>query len=51
MAVELTGAEPGLVGYWRFNNGSGATATDSGPLGLPAGLFSGTTWVAGGLPN
>ena len=48
MAVELTGAEPGLVGYWRFNNGSGVTATDSGPLDLPAGLFSGTTWVAGG---
>jgi len=27
----LTGNEPGLVGYWRFNDSSGQTVADSGP--------------------
>ena len=31
MASELTGSEPGLVGYWRFNEGSGETVADEGP--------------------
>ena len=26
--VEIDGATPGLVGYWRFNEGSGSTAND-----------------------
>ncbi|HEY5912683.1 MAG TPA: LamG-like jellyroll fold domain-containing protein, partial [Verrucomicrobiae bacterium] len=44
----LTGDEAGLLGYWRFDEGSGATAIDSGIygrtgtiLGLPRREFSG----------
>src|SRR5690606_17058615 len=29
--VELTGAEPGLVAYWRFNEGTGTTVADDAP--------------------
>ena len=48
MSGELSGAEPGLVGYWRLNDGTGTVATDSGPYGLPATLFNGPAWVSGG---
>ena len=27
---ELTGVQPGLVGYWRFNEGAGSVAADAG---------------------
>jgi len=30
---QLTGAESGLVGYWKFNENSGTVATDSSPSG------------------
>lgn len=29
MKMELIGNEPGLVGYWKFNEGSGTTALDA----------------------
>ena len=29
MTTELTGSEPGLVGYWRFNEGAGTVAPGS----------------------
>ncbi len=29
LAQQLTGAEPGLVGYWRFDEGSGSVFADS----------------------
>ncbi len=47
---ELTGTEPGLVGYWRLNEGTGLTATDNGPGGHTALLLLGPTWQAGGPP-
>jgi parallel beta-helix repeat protein len=31
MDVELTGTEPGLVGYWKFNEATGKIAYDSAP--------------------
>ena len=31
MSQELIGNESGLVGYWKFNEGSGSTAEDSSP--------------------
>ncbi|MBM3237816.1 LamG domain-containing protein [Candidatus Poribacteria bacterium] len=31
MNVELTGTEPGLVGYWKFNEATGKIAYDSAP--------------------
>jgi hypothetical protein len=48
MMVELSGAEPGLVGYWRFNEGSGTTVEDDSPAPQTAILYNGTSWVTGG---
>ena len=36
MATELSGSEPGLVGYWQFNDGVGISAAGGTP-GDPAG--------------
>lgn len=38
MNIELKGDEPGLVGYWRFDEGSGLLAADSSPSNAPAKL-------------
>ncbi|MEK9164129.1 MAG: LamG-like jellyroll fold domain-containing protein, partial [Chloroflexota bacterium] len=39
MNGELTGSEPGLAGYWKFNDSPGATtARDSSPNGNDASL-------------
>ena len=48
LTTELTGAEPGLRGYWRFNEGSGTTVAGEGPADQPATLLNGPLWVAGG---
>ena len=45
---ELTGNEPGLAAYWRFNEGSGTTVADDSPNNHTATLYSTVTWVAGG---
>ncbi|MBU1910511.1 MAG: hypothetical protein KJ726_10730, partial [Verrucomicrobia bacterium] len=44
MTNRLTGAESGLVGYWRFDEGSGAIAGDSSGGGM-AGTVSGAVWT------
>lgn len=42
---ELTGTAPGLVGNWRFNEGSGATAADSSvPPSADATLSGGASF-------
>jgi chitodextrinase len=46
--TELTGAEVGLVGYWRFNEGSGTSSDDSSAGNLAATLNSGAFFGAGG---
>ena len=53
----LAGNEPGLIGYWRFEEGSGQTVGDSaaggtaGTLGATAASGSDDpTWVAEGAP-
>ena len=46
-AEELTGAEPGLVAYWRFNEASGPTSVDDSPANHIATL-SGAARVEGG---
>ena len=43
MYANLSGAETGLVGYWRFNEGSGATAYNDVPNGANGTIY-GATW-------
>ena len=45
---ELTGTEPGLAAYWRFNEGSGTTVADDSPNNHTATLFNTVTWMSGG---
>ncbi|MDT8304217.1 MAG: LamG domain-containing protein, partial [Sedimentisphaerales bacterium] len=40
-------ADPGLVGWWRFEEGSGTTAYDSSGNGLDGTLVGGATWTDG----
>lgn len=49
MSKRLTGNEAGLVGYWRLDDGSGATATDSSPSGNDGQLEGNPTWVPSNL--
>ena len=55
MNSRLTGDEDGLVGYWRLDDGSGDTATDSsssanhGDLGQ-GGLWADPSWVTSDAP-
>lgn len=42
-SVELAGNEAGLVGYWKLNEASGTTVTDSQASGLYHGSQSGVT--------
>ena len=48
LTTELTGSEPGLRAYWRFNEGSGTTVAGDGPADQPMTLSNGPLWVAGG---
>ena len=41
---ELGGAPAGLVGNWKFDEGTGTTAGDSAGTGQPAALQGGATW-------
>ncbi len=55
MNHRLTGAEPGLVGYWRFDEGTGTTAADSSLTPADAAknngdLFGPINWVASDAP-
>jgi hypothetical protein len=43
----LSGSEAGLVGYWRLNDGSGATSVDSSMGSRAISLFNGPAWTAG----
>ena len=48
MSSELTGTEEGLVGYWKFNEGSGTTAYDSSPNDNHGTLEGDPVWFTGG---
>ena len=48
MTTELSGAEPGLVAYWRFNEGAGALITDDSSLDHTATTFNSPSWQSGG---
>jgi hypothetical protein len=45
MVTELGGAEPGLVGYWQFNDGTGTSAGASSPGTPSATLINGPVWI------
>jgi hypothetical protein len=51
----LTGNEPGLVGYYRFDDATGTTAVDTSPTHGNATLSDGDaaaapTWVTSDAP-
>ncbi|MGH2470418.1 MAG: LamG-like jellyroll fold domain-containing protein, partial [Chloroflexota bacterium] len=43
---ELTGSEAGLVGYWKLDEGTGTTATDSSPTHANGTLTGSPTWTS-----
>ncbi len=45
--LTVTATVPGLVGWWKFDDGSGTTAVDSSGNGYNATLFNGVSWVTG----
>jgi hypothetical protein len=42
--AELSGAQAGLVANWKFNEGSGTSAADTGGTAQNATLSGGATW-------
>lgn len=44
MGVELTGSESNLVGYWKFNEGSGTSVNDETSNNNDGTLTNGPTW-------
>ena len=51
MTGSLAGTEPGLVGYWRLNEGSGTNAFDLSQSNRTGLLVSGPQWVFLGNTN
>ena len=50
LGTALAGNEPGLVGYWPFDDGSGTSAADTSGNGHAATLVNGPAWVASSAP-
>ena len=50
MYREIPGNEPGLVGYWRFNEGSGNITLDQTSNNNDGSLQGGPTWVVSTAP-
>ena len=48
MASELSGTEPGLVAYWKCNEGIGVTVADDSQNGNIASMYNGPIWISGG---
>jgi hypothetical protein len=48
ISQELTGAVPGLNGYWRMNEGAGVLVADDSQYGNIATIRNGVTWNFGG---
>jgi len=47
LAASVVAGPPGLVGYWRFDEGQGTIASDSSGNGLDGTLRGNPTWVPG----
>ena len=39
--------DPALIGWWKFDEGSGTAAADSSGKGNNATVYGGATWIAG----
>lgn len=50
MNAALAGTEPGLMGYWPFNEGSGTTTADATGHGYTGTLVNGPTWFINSVP-
>ena len=50
MRQRLTGREPGLVAYWRFDDRGGPTAVDSSPAKADATIAGMLEWVVSDAP-
>jgi len=50
MNIELSGTEPGLIGYWDLNESSGAVAYDSSPTEVNASLNGDAVFVVSDSP-
>ncbi len=50
MGVELTGTEPGLLGYWNFNESTGLLAQDISGNGNPATLVGDAVFISSEAP-
>ncbi|MFT7671474.1 MAG: hypothetical protein ACI8X5_004192 [Planctomycetota bacterium] len=57
MSRRINASEPGLIGYWSFDEGSGQTVADSSPSGFDGWLGSGggsdsrdPAWILSGAP-
>ena len=44
-------ADPGLVGWWKFDEGSGTVAADSSGNGMDGTLVSDPVWRQDGVHN
>jgi hypothetical protein len=50
MKKKLNGDEPGLVGYWRFDEGSGTTTADATATKNNGDVFGNPNWVISDAP-
>ena len=50
MNVPLAGATIGLVGYWRFNEGTGTSTADASTANNPGTLQGNAIWVSSTVP-
>jgi hypothetical protein len=50
MHTRLAGNEPGLVGYWRFDEPGVTTAVDTSPTLANAALMGAVSWVPSDAP-
>jgi gliding motility-associated-like protein len=50
MCRKLSGSEPGLEAYWRFDEGAGSTAFDASPSAHHGNFAGAMTWRISGAP-
>ncbi|MDB6065707.1 MAG: hypothetical protein JWR26_1915 [Pedosphaera sp.] len=50
LVTTLSGEEPGLLAYYRFDEGSGTSLADSSPYARAGTLVGGATWLASTVP-